>query len=177
MNSSGVFPTGTNYASWNATGGTAATAVAVNDPAYHTPAAIPNGSIQVGQGFFVASKNNAILQFTNSQRINDQNHQFLKASLTEKHRIWLNAKSESGTDINQIMIGYLDGATQGVDTNYDGKSFGNTGSHLYSVVGNEHYVIQGRPLPFDTSDEVPLGWMCSRLEITAYNYPIGTVFF
>jgi hypothetical protein len=159
MDVNGIFPPGTNYASWNATGGTAATSVANNSPNYHTPAVIPNGTIQVGQGFFVEAKNNGMVNFNNTQRVNNQDYQFLKTT-TENHHIWLNATSNDGTDLNQILIGYLEGATIGIDTNYDGKSYGNVGNHLYSIIDNEKYVIQGRPLPFSTTDEVPLGWFC-----------------
>jgi hypothetical protein len=159
MDANGVFPAGTNYASWNATGGTAATAVANNSPNYHTPAEIPNGTIQVGQGFFVEAKNNGIVNFNNTQRVNNQNHQFFKTT-SENHHIWLNATSNDGTDLNQILIGYLEGATIGIDTNYDGKSYGNVSNHLYSICNNEKLVIQGRALPFSTTDEVPLGWYC-----------------
>jgi Ice-binding-like/Putative metal-binding motif len=168
MNSSGIFPTGTNYASWNATGATAATEVAVNDPAYHTPAALPNGSIQVGQGFFVKAKNNGVTHFSNTQRINDQNHQFLRTTPSDEHHIWLNLLSNGTRDINQLLIGYVAGATQNYDPNYDGKTFLNTGSHLYSVIDNDSYVIQGRSLPFDATDVVQLGWFCE----TAGNYTI-----
>jgi hypothetical protein len=159
MDVNGIFPPGTNYASWNATGGTAATEVASNSPNYHTPAVIPNGTIQVGQGFFVEAKNNGSVSFNNTQRINNQNHQFFKTT-TENHHIWLNATSNDDTDLNQILIGYLEGATIGIDTNYDGKSYGNVGNHLYSICNNEKLVIQGRALPFSTTDEVPLGWYC-----------------
>jgi hypothetical protein len=159
MDVNGIFPPGTNYASWNATGGTAATAVANNSPNYHTPAETPNGTIQVGQGFFVEAKNNGSVNFNNTQRINNQNHQFFKTT-TENHHIWLNATTNDGTDLNQILIGYLEGATIGIDTNYDGKSYGNIGNHLYSICNNEKLVIQGRALPFSTTDEVPLGWYC-----------------
>jgi hypothetical protein len=159
MDANGVFPTGTNYASWNATGGTAATEVASNSPNYHTPAVIPNGTIQVGQGFFVEAKNNGTVNFNNTQRTNNQDHQFFKTT-TENHHIWLHATTNDGTDLNQILIGYLEGATIGIDTNYDGKSYGNVGNHLYSIIDNEKYVIQGRALPFSTTDEVPLGWYC-----------------
>lgn len=168
MDSNGIFPTGTNYATWNATGGTAATAVAIESPAYHTPAVIPNGSIQVGQGFFVSSKSNGVLNFSNSQRINDQNHQFLRVLNPEKNRLWINVSSENNEDINQIMIGYLDDATLNADSNYDGKSYGNIGSYIYSIIADEKYVIQGRPLPFEPTDEVPLGWICT----TAGRYKI-----
>jgi hypothetical protein len=167
MNANGIFPTGTNYASWNATGGTAATAVAINSPNYHTPAVIPNGSIQVGQGFFVIAKNNGVVQFNNLQRINNQDHQFLKTA-TENHRIWLNLTSNDDVDINQILIGYIADATMEVDGNFDGKSYGNVGNYLYSIINNEKYVIQGRALPFSTTDEIPLGWYCA----TAGTYKI-----
>lgn len=159
MDVNGIFPPGTNYASWNATGGTAATEVASNSPNYHTPAETPNGTIQVGQGFFVEAKNNGNVNFNNTQRVNNQNHQFFKTT-SENHHIWLNATTNDGTDLNQILIGYLEGATIGMDTNYDGKSYGNVGNHLYSIINNEKYVIQGRALPFNTTDEVPLGWYC-----------------
>jgi hypothetical protein len=167
MDVNGVFPPGTNYASWNATGGTAATEVAINSPNYHTPAVIPNGTIQVGQGFFVEAKNNGMVNFNNTQRVNSQNHQFFKTT-TENHHIWLNATSNDGTDLNQILIGYLEGATIGMDTNYDGKSYGNVSNHLYSICNNKKLVIQGRALPFSTTDEVPLGWYCE----TAGTYKI-----
>lgn len=167
MDANGIFPTGTNYASWNATGGTAATEVASNSPNYHTPAVIPNGNIQVGQGFFAIAKNNGVVQFNNAQRSNNQDHQFLKTA-TENHHIWLNLTSTEGVDMNQILIGYINEATMGVDTNYDGTSYGNLGNFLYSIIDNEKYVIQGRALPFSTTDEVPLGWYCD----TAGTYKI-----
>lgn len=161
MDANGIFPTGTNYASWNATGGTAATAVASNSINYHTPALVPDGSIQVGQGFFVEAKNNGTVGFNNAQRTNNQGHQFLKTT-SENHHIWLNLISNEGADINQILIGYIAGATMGVDSNYDGKSYGNIGNFLYSIIDNEKYVIQGRALPFSTIDEVALGWYCEN---------------
>ncbi|MBP6754661.1 MAG: DUF3494 domain-containing protein [Bacteroidia bacterium] len=167
MDANGIFPTGTNYASWNATGGTAATEVASNSPDYHTPTVIPNGNIQVGQGFFAIAKNNGVVQFNNLQRSNNQDHQFLKTA-TENHHIWLNLTSTEGVDMNQILIGYINEATMGVDTNYDGTSYGNLGNFLYSIIDNEKYVIQGRALPFSTTDEVPLGWYCD----TAGTYKI-----
>jgi len=176
MDANGIFPTGTNYASWNSTGGTAATSVANNNPDYHTPAEIPNGSIQVGQGFFVVAKNNGVVNFHNSQRINNQDHQFLKTTSENQH-IWLNITTNEGKDINQILIGYIDGATMGTDANYDGKSYGNNGNYLYSIIENEKYVIQGRALPFNSNDEVPLGWYCETPGNYFINYQIGTELF
>ncbi len=166
MNSSGLFPTGTNYATWTGLGGTAATA---GDG--HTPAVAPNGIIQVGQGFIVKATAAGAVSFTNAMRVANQQNQFMKAATTtpETHRMWLNLKTDTGVDVNQILVGYMDGATQGVDAGLDGLSFGNTGSYLYSKIDNNNYVIQARSLPFDTTDEVPLGFNCA----TAGSYSIS----
>ena len=162
MDASGLFQTGTNYASFTAVGGTPATEVAVEHVNYHTPAATPDEIIQLGQGFFVKAKQAGVLNFTNAIRTTDDNFQFYKTTTTpEKHRMWLNLKSDTGTDINQILVGYLDGATPGVDSKYDGMSYGNSGSYLYSVINEGSYVIQGRALPFNTNDEVALGFNCA----------------
>lgn len=167
MDANGVFPAGTNYASWNETGATSATAGALN----LTPNDPPNGIIQVGQGFFVKSKASGSLEFTNAMRVGDQNHQFLRtynAITTEKHRLWLNLVTDTGVDINQILVGYITNASQGFDSQYDGLLYGNTGSYLYSMVNGNKLAIQGRAVPFDTTDEVPLGLYCE----TAGTYSI-----
>lgn len=168
MDSNGLFQAGTNYATWNATGGTAATEIALNDPAYHTPAEVPDGNIQVGQGFFVKAKSSGNVNFTNELRRNNQENQFFRTS-NEKHRIWLDLKLQNGTPINQILIGYVWGATDIVDSPFDGRSFGNSGSYLYSIIENKDFVIQGKGLPFDINDNVPLGFVST----TAENYSIS----
>jgi hypothetical protein len=164
MNANGVFPQGTNYAVWNSTGPTASTS-SVLQP---TPE-IPNGIIQVGQGFFVKATVAGTINFTNAMRVTNNANQFLRSTTVEKNRLWLNLKTGTGTDINQILVGYITGATQGVESNYDGLSFGNTGSFLSSKIDGADYAIQGRSLPFDSSDIVPLGFKAS----TAGNYTIA----
>ena len=166
MNASGIFPIGTNYATWTGLGGAAATA---GDG--HTPAVAPNGIIQVGQGFIVRATASGDVTFTNSMRVANQQNQFMKAATAsaETHRMWLNLKTDTGVDVNQILVGYMDGATQGVDAGLDGLSFGNTGSYLYSKIENDNFVIQARSLPFDVTDEVPLGFNCA----TAGSYSIS----
>lgn len=166
MNASGIFPIGTNYATWTGLGGAAATA---GDG--HTPAVAPNGIIQVGQGFIVRATASGDVTFTNAMRVANQQNQFMKAATAsaETHRMWLNLKTDTGVDINQILVGYMDGATQGVDAGLDGLSFGNTGSYLYSKIENDNFVIQARSLPFDVTDEVPLGFNCA----TAGSYSIS----
>jgi hypothetical protein len=52
----------------------------------------------------------------------------------------------------------LNDATVGWDRMYDGVPIDESGMLLYSVIPDRKLVIQGRPLPFDTEDQVALGF-------------------
>ena len=168
MDTSGLFPEGTNYASWTPVGGGTA-ATTGNTPSI---AVAPSGIIEVGQGFLVRSKAAVNLTFNNDMRVASSTHQFIKSSSTvttiEKHRMWLNLESATGSDLNQILVGYVTGATEGVDDGYDGLAYGGTGSSIYTPIDSNNYVIQCRSLPFNNADEVPLGFNCA----TAGTYSI-----
>lgn len=59
----------------------------------------------------------------------------------------------------QTLVGYITGATDEYDNGYDGETFdGNQFVDFYSVNQDKNLVIQGRALPFDETDEVPLGY-------------------
>lgn len=166
MNADGSFPSGTNYSTWNTTAGVAATTAASGD--FHPIPVTPNGVVQVGQGFFVKATAAGNVNFTNAMRVGNNADQFLRTTEIERHRLWLNLTTDNDNDINQIAVAYVEGATQGVDTNFDGLSFGNTGSSLSSKINGSDYVIQGRSLPFDSNDVVALGFNAA----TAGNYKI-----
>lgn len=139
---------GTSYCSW--AGGTFVT----NS---NTQTANPNGVIQTGQGFFVEALSEATsLQFNNGQRVSNTSGQFFKTKqgIHDRSTIWLNASNTLG-DFSQMAVGYIPDATQGVDE-FDGKYFNDSEFALNTLLDNEEYVIQGRALPFDTSDVVPL---------------------
>ena len=166
MNADGTFPSGTNYSTWNTTAGVAATTAASGD--FHPIPVTPNGVVQVGQGFFVKATAAGNVNFTNAMRVGNNADQFLRTTEIERHRLWLNLTTDNDNDINQIAVAYVEGATQGVDTNFDGLSFGNTGSSLSSKINGSDYVIQGRSLPFDSNDVISLGFNAA----TAGNYKI-----
>lgn len=159
MNPDGTFPAGTNYALWNSTGSTAATG-----------GVVPSGIIKPGQGFFVKAVANTAqnVVFNNTMRLNNTaDTQFFKTKATtkiaveEKNRLWLNLTNETGTEFNQMLIGYVAGATAGIDNNYDGESFGDTTTALSSKIEGAagiDYTIQGRALPFSPDDVVSLGF-------------------
>ena len=135
-----------NYASFNLSGGTASI----------LGGSTPNGVIQVGQGFVVKKAASSTVVFNNSMRVGNNLGQFFKTTTTEKHRIWLNL-AKGTTPLSQMMVGYIEGTTLGFDDSYDGKLI-NLGSTISSIIDSENFVIQARPTPFVTTDEVPLNF-------------------
>ncbi|MGY0393247.1 T9SS type A sorting domain-containing protein [Bizionia sp. KMM 8389] len=129
-----------------------------------------DGNIASGQGFFVqvseSSPATSIVSFENSLRFDDaenayDNSNFLSTSDAstvnngDKNLVWLSLVDASNTS-SVALIGYVAGATNGVDRLYDAMSDGNEMS-IYSTVSNTKMAIQGRSLPFDETDLVPLG--------------------
>jgi hypothetical protein len=119
----------------------------------------PNGTIAIGQGFIVKTGLTATtLNFTNTMRTSGTGStQFFKTKqLAVKDRVWLNL-SNAGEVISQTLVGYMDGATQGVDTGIDGKYINDSAIALTSNINNEEYTIQGRPA-FEATDVVALNF-------------------
>lgn len=113
--------------------------------------------IQTGQGFIVEALNSATaVTFNNGQRAVNNSNQFFKTKTVEKNRIWLNATNSAG-NFSQMAVGYITDATLAVDQ-YDGKYYNDGVVALNSFLDNTDYVVQGRPLPFDGTDEVPLSF-------------------
>ena len=103
-------------------------------------------------------------QFTNAMRVAGNNTQFFKQASTkktaaiEKNRVWLNLTNSQGA-FKQLLVGYLTGATNDWDNLYDGPTFdGQPYIDFYSINKGQNLTIQGRALPFDSADEVPLGY-------------------
>ena len=149
-----------DYAAYNILGGIA-THSSTNSGVNNNK---PNGKIAAGQAFFTTSCNGGgTAIFNNSMRMANQNTLFYKQNLNqkegfEKHRIWLNLKNKEGA-FKQILVGYISAATNEYDTNFDGKSYnGNSFIDFYSINAGANFVIQGRALPFQELDEVPLGF-------------------
>ena len=156
-----------DYASYNLTGGVGTQPATSSGPNTNTP----SGKIASGQAFFTTSKAAGNAIFNNSMRvgvgsITGDNSQFFKnASNTksntttiEKNRLWLNLYNDQDA-FKQTLIGYVTGATNEFDSSFDGESYdSNEFLDFYSINEDKNLVIQGRALPFDVSDEVPLGY-------------------
>ena len=161
---------GSAYATYTLAGGTLPSPGTLASPT----SGIPNGTIQVGQGF-IAKANSTSFVFDNSMRVaNNANQSFKSSSITattntiERNRVWLNLADATET-IGQTMISYMTGATNGLDAQIDGQYFNDSATALTSLIGSQEYAIQGRVLPFTASDVVPLGF---KTEI-AGNYSIS----
>ncbi|MGE4347401.1 MAG: GEVED domain-containing protein [Flavobacteriaceae bacterium] len=153
--------TGNNWATFSKVGGVGTAGEgdsAENDASDKTP----TGIIPVGQGFVIESGSENSVTFTNDMRTSDAGV-FFKMLDQDKGRLWLDL-SEGSQELNQVLIGYVSGASQGYDFGYDSEMFGYVGSALYSLIGNNevNYTIQGRALPFDDNDEVPLGFRANN---------------
>jgi|GEM_PF-2568285 len=119
----------------------------------------PNGVIRTGQGFLVeASETGTQLVFNNGQRTGDNANQFFRQqNEIERNRIWLNISNANGA-FSQALVGYIEGSTLGNDAQIDGRFFNDGDIAFYSMIGGERFAIQGRPIPFDASDVVPMGF-------------------
>jgi hypothetical protein len=116
----------------------------------------PNGIITSGQGFFVEALNSATTVVFNTNVTN----QFYKTKVVERNTIWLNATNSTGA-FSQMAVGYISNATLGIDE-FDGKYYNDGTIALNSLIDNTDYAIQGRPLPFDGADEVPLSFKATN---------------
>ncbi|MFB9110503.1 T9SS sorting signal type C domain-containing protein [Flavobacterium gyeonganense] len=146
-----------DYATYNGVGGT------LTAPA-PSGGALPSGKIAAGQSFFALATANGTVMFNNGMRIQGNNNQFFKppktskSSSLEKHRLWLNMTNEGGA-FKQLLIGYIEGASNGYDNDFDGITFdGNAYIDFYSINENSKLTIQGRALPFNNTDIVNLGY-------------------
>ncbi|NHM07659.1 T9SS sorting signal type C domain-containing protein [Flavobacterium sp. CYK-4] len=127
----------------------------------------PNGVINVGQGFIVKTASTS-LQFTNGMRITNNGNLFFRRNEVERHRIWLDMSNSAGI-FCQTLVAYMENATGGYDNMIDGRFLNDSDNALTSLINNEEFAIQGKGLPFDATDVVPLGFKVS----TAGDYSIA----
>jgi hypothetical protein len=131
--------------------------------------AVPNGRVASGQSFFIKGLLNGNAVFNNSMRVVGNNNQFFRynnqataVNSGNKSRVWLEVFNSQGA-YKQIMVGYAGGATNDYDSGYDGEIL-DSGStvNFYSTLGIKKLAIQGRGLPFNENDIVPLGFKSTQ---------------
>ena len=128
--------------------------------------------IGAGQGFFVqmidGPTTSDIVTFSNSLRnpsydnslfYRNVNQIETESNLThlERHRMWFDIINSNGLN-DRTLIGYIENATMGRDSFFDANTAVAGNMMLYSLLNEEKLTIQGRSLPFDVNDVVPLGF-------------------
>ncbi|MCK8479150.1 GEVED domain-containing protein [Psychroserpens algicola] len=148
--------------------------------------------IPSGQGFFVSMHNSASstvssgsirttpIAFNNSMRVTGNNTQFFRNDNSSgPNKIRLNLTTESGV-FNQILIGYVNGATDADDGMYfdaHKNLSANANSIIYSLLDtpeSKKFAIQGKdPSNLDLDEIIPLGFYTSIEEATLYTIEIA----
>ncbi|PIE49332.1 MAG: hypothetical protein CSA39_03205 [Flavobacteriales bacterium] len=131
-----------DYATYNLVGGVGSG----SGSASGSPA--PKYNIGSAQGFFVRALSSGNVNFENFMRLKGENNQFFKpsnnkkAAIREKDRMWLNINSATGGASNQILIGFIEGATDGEDNLYDAYRLSASYLNFYSKIDSLKYAIQ-----------------------------------
>ena len=149
---------------YNFSGGVGTGYVAINPTPNST---IPNGRIAAGQSFFIKGMTDGDAHFNNSMRLiglnnqffrtNQEQHQNLNQEL-EKHRFWLDIYNETGA-FKELLVAYIQNATNEIDRGFDGElvDIGNP-IIAYTILNDKKLSIQGKALPFNVNDTIPLGY-------------------
>jgi hypothetical protein len=118
---------------------------------------LPTQFVASGQAFQANTTGNGTINFNNSQRVSGNNSNFYR--LNPENRLWLKFKA-SNTETRQILIGFMNGATDGYEAEYDGLRLENgSGFDFYSYLSeNPEYRLAVNGLGvFDEAKSVPLG--------------------
>ncbi|MFN4026617.1 MAG: fibronectin type III domain-containing protein [Flavobacterium sp.] len=124
-----------------------------------------------GQGFFVQmvdgptasdnvtfNNNLRSTSYTNSNfyRLANSNATESYVDSIERNRIWLDIVNSSNRS-DRTLFGYIQDATMAEDNFFDCLTQNTGDLRIYSLINDKKYIIQGRSLPFDVNDEVPIG--------------------
>lgn len=172
-------PEASTYWVINKAGATVNEATGGSNPLVADPADFSNYTtafLNTGQGFIVKALTDEDLVFTNAMRkTHNSTYFFRTAAETEEtapSRFWLNVTNAENNAFSQAMVGYFDGATNGYDNGYDGKSLLEGNTRLYSIAYDAQdtlrLALQARSA-FTIADVVPLGFsatVAGSFEIT-----------
>ncbi len=160
LNQSGSGYNGNNYATLTLTGGSPPTTIQPNS------GLTPTQFIKVGQGFIVQVRDATTttsstvshqLDFNNSIRTDEAGIFYnAKNNSSDKDRFWLQLVSPQQFT-NTILVGYVNGATNQYDGDYDAEVMSLGDDSVYTLLGSQKLQIEGRKYPLVIEDVIPLG--------------------
>ncbi|MET3732845.1 hypothetical protein ABID46_002436 [Moheibacter stercoris] len=167
---SGASYVSNSYAIYNGTGGVPATTNATGGTTDYNVTATPNGYAKVGQGFIVKAKTHNVegLKFNTNMRAAD-NDMFFHRQV--KNRFWINLSSPSQI-VNTILVGYVPGATNEFEQDFDTNLMTVGSDAIYSILGTRKLAIQGKEDNFQVTDVIPIG--VKFFELGKYTIDIPT---
>ena len=156
--------TSSDYATWNLAGavgtgsGTASNSIT------------PDGYIGVGQSFFVHTDAGGTVNFSNSMRRIGNGQFFKEAAYDGVGRLKLSLSNDATRMYNELLIAFIDGASDDFDNLYDGEKLkGNPDIAFYSKLKGKDYSIQSfAPLSAYSEKVVNLGFSLNQSD----NYTI-----
>jgi hypothetical protein len=146
----------------------------------------PSRYISSGQGFFVEALSSGNITFNNTMRVIDNNTLFFKTNNSKEsklnnsneNKLWINISSNNGIS-NQILVGYVDGASKNLDASYYDAPRNlstNVLAILYSNIENssKKFAIQGKaPSDLNENEIINLGFKTSINVETLYTLSIA----
>ena len=154
--------TANQYAVLNVLGATPASTPADLSPKY------PSAIVKPGQGFIMKVSASGNLKFDNTMRTSattDGSHiaVFFNRGAGKNSavndisgRYWLSLISPAGAK-NVMLIGYVKGLVNKIDTQYDAEILSNSSDNIYSILEDRNLAIQGRNAYGIQTDVVPVG--------------------
>lgn len=125
---------------------------------------IPSGNVASGQGFFVRMRDNGskTFNFRNSQRgflPFSPNTQFYREiqQTSPSSKLWLYLSDNEYLHRN-MLVSYIDGATNEYDDGFEAEVFQNSQACIYSILNEDKLVIQGRENLISKSEKVEIGY-------------------
>jgi hypothetical protein len=151
-----------DVSAYNSTGGIAAP----------SGGAVPNGVISTAQGFGVFASAQGTATFNNGMRLATGNTT-LRNNPLSRDRLWLSVTSSAYGLSGNTLIGFIDGATPGVDNKYDNGRIASKVSLYSHIQGSDRgYSIQAREA-FDNTMTVSLGFSSIIEEVTSYKISLS----
>ena len=167
--SSNVF-TSNDYAVRTSLAGTAASSGGV----------VPTKYMAAGQGFFASSSVNGSVTFTNAMRVSGNNSTFFRNSNSpevindeaDDNLIRLDLSNSGGVFKQQVIL-YVTGATNDYDSGIDGDQIDGQYVSFYSIIPGHNLAIQVKAMPWEVTDQVPLGFKSTIAANTSFNINIS----
>lgn len=117
---------------------------------------VPVGKIAVGQGFFIKVKYSGSIAFNSSMKVGNSSNQFFVPDVIPDRKIKLGILTPDSI-YNEILIGFLNRATDGIDEYDVVKLKGNQEIALYSILDQNDLIVQGLP-SIELETVIPVGY-------------------